>query len=67
MTRGSNTPLVPPLEDPESSLHKKKDKNVKEDQTPKKDTLTRIQVSVLKHVGEENGRVEFIFKKQEQG
>ena len=35
MTRDSNKPLVPPLEDPESDLHKKTDKNVKEDQPPK--------------------------------
>ena len=28
MTCGSNTPLTPPLEDPELAFHKAKDKNV---------------------------------------
>ena len=36
MTRGSYTPLIPPLEDPESSLHKKTDKSVGEANAPKK-------------------------------
>ena len=36
MSRESNTPLVPPLEDPESALHKKTDKNTGVNQTPKK-------------------------------
>ena len=43
MTRGSNTPLVPPLEDHESAIHKKKEKSVKEDQTPKKTPLQELK------------------------
>lgn len=51
MTRGSNTLLVPLLEDPESTLHEKKDKSVKEDQTPKKTTLQEFKLVFSKKSG----------------
>ena len=51
MTKGSDTPLVPHLEDPESTLHKKKDKRVKEDQTPKKTPLQEFKSVFSKKSG----------------
>ena len=60
MTRGSNKPLVPPLEDPESILHKKIDKNVKEDQTPKSSSFKDLKSVFGKKKGKNMGE----YKKQ---
>ena len=43
MTRGSNTPLVPPFEDPESALRKNKGKDVESSNTPKKSPLSGLK------------------------
>ena len=55
MTRGSNTPLVPPLEDPESTLHKNKNKNTKEDHTPKKTPLQELKSAFSRKSGKKIG------------
>ena len=49
MTRGSNTPLTPPLEDLESAFHKKKDKEVVESATPKKSPFKDLKLVFRKN------------------
>ena len=51
MTHGSNIPLIPPLEDPESDLRKKMDKNVGENNPPKKSPFKDLKLVFGKKKG----------------
>ena len=55
MTRGSNKHLVPPLEDPESALHKITDENVKEYQPPKSSPSKDLKSVFGKNKGKKVG------------
>ena len=55
MTRGSKTPLVPPIEDRESARHKKTDKNAGVNQTPKESPFKDLKSIFGKKSGKKVG------------
>ena len=55
MTRGSKTPLVPPIEDRESALHKKTDKNTRVKETAKKSSFKDLKSVFGKKSGKKVG------------
>ena len=55
MTRGSNTPLVPPFEDPESALKRNKGKDVESSSTPKKSPLSNLKTVFGKKKSSKSG------------
>ena len=55
MTRGSDTPLVPPLEDPESALKRSKGKAVGETATSKNSPLKNLKSVFSKKKGSKSG------------
>ncbi|XP_052627065.1 uncharacterized protein LOC128133603 [Lactuca sativa] len=55
MTRGPNTPLVPPFEDPESALKRNKGKDVESSNTPKKSPLSNLKIVFGKKKSSKSG------------
>ena len=60
MNRGSNTPLVPPFEDPESALRKNKHKVIEDTNPPKespfKDLKSVFRKKKSKKLGESSSK-----------
>ena len=55
MTRGSNTPLVPPFEDPETALKRNKGMDVESSSTPKKSPLSNLKTVFGKKKSSKSG------------